>query len=117
MIEITHEPLDPEAITAMVKNDSNGAVVTFLGTTRSFTENRKVLHLEYEAYRPMADAKLQEIADDIRSRWEIEDVAIAHRRQPLSGRLGQRRYSLYCDYRVGQPGQDRGLIAASRTHL
>ena len=79
MIEITHEPLDPEAITAVVKNDTNGAVVTFLGTTRSFTENRKVLHLEYEAYRPMADKMLAEIVDEIRQRWSLEDVAVAHR--------------------------------------
>ncbi|MCH8206449.1 MAG: molybdenum cofactor biosynthesis protein MoaE, partial [Chloroflexi bacterium] len=64
MIEITHEPLDPESITAKVRKDTNGAVVTFLGTTRSSTGDRKVLHLEYEAYRPMADAKLAEIADE-----------------------------------------------------
>ena len=79
MIEITHEPLDPEAITAKVRGDTNGAVVTFLGTTRDQTEGRKVLHLEYEAYRPMADGKLAEIADEIRDRWSVEDVAIAHR--------------------------------------
>ena len=79
MIEITDEPLDPEAITAKVSQDSNGAVVTFLGTTRDFTAGRKVLHLEYEAYRPMADSKLAEIVDEIRERWSIEDVAIAHR--------------------------------------
>ena len=78
MIEITHEPLDPEAVTAKVRKDTNGAVVTFLGTTRSSTGDRKVLHLEYEAYRPMADAKLAEIADEMRERWSV-DVAIAHR--------------------------------------
>ena len=79
MIEITHEPLNPEAITARVRRATNGAVVTFLGTTRSSTGGRTVLHLEYEAYRPMADAKLAAIADEIRRRWSIEDVAIAHR--------------------------------------
>ena len=79
MIEITHEPLDPEAITAKVGKNSNGAVVTFLGTTRSFTGNRKVLHLEYEAYQPMADKMLAEIVDEIRQRWSLEDVAVAHR--------------------------------------
>ena len=78
MIEITHEPLDPESVTARVRKDTNGAVVTFLGTTRSTTGDRKVLHLEYEAYRPMADAKLAEIADEMRERWSV-DVAIAHR--------------------------------------
>ena len=79
MIEIVNEPLDAEAITAKVKNDSNGAVVTFLGATRDFTGARKVLHLEYEAYRPMADEKLAEVASDLRERWSIEDVAIVHR--------------------------------------
>jgi molybdopterin synthase catalytic subunit len=79
VIEITDEPLDSEAITAKVRRDSNGAVVTFLGTTRDFTAGRTVLHLEYEAYQPMADSKLAEIVDEIRERWSIEDVAIAHR--------------------------------------
>ena len=79
MIEITHEPLDPEAITDKVRKDTNGAVVTFLGTTRSVTGGRKVLHLEYEAYRPMADNKLAEISQEMRERWSVEDVSIVHR--------------------------------------
>ena len=79
MIEITDAPLDAVAITATVRSDSNGAVVTFLGSTRDSTGNRKVLHLEYEAYRPMADEKLAEVAGEMRQRWSIEDVAIAHR--------------------------------------
>ena len=79
MILITHNPLDAEDVTAQVMKNSNGAVVTFLGTTRDRTRSRRVLHLEYEAYRPMADAKLQEVSDDIRTRWDIEDVAIIHR--------------------------------------
>lgn len=79
MIEITHEPLDPEAITAGVRRDTNGAVVTFLGSTRSATGDRKVLHLEYEAYRPMADTQLGQIVDEVRERWSIQDMAMAHR--------------------------------------
>ena len=79
LIEITHEPLDPEAITDKVRKDTNGAVVTFLGTTRSVTGGRKVLHLEYEAYRPMAANKLADIVGEMRERWSIEDIAIGHR--------------------------------------
>ena len=79
MIQITHDPLDPEAITAGIRRDANGATVTFLGTTRSATGDRKVLHLEYEAYRPMADKQLAEVAEEVRERWSIEDVALAHR--------------------------------------
>ena len=79
LIEITHEPLDPDSITARVRNPSNGAVLTFLGTTRAQTGDRTVLHLEYEAYEPMARGKLAEIAAEIRDRWDVDDVAIAHR--------------------------------------
>jgi molybdopterin synthase catalytic subunit len=80
MIEITYDRLEPASVTEKVTRDSNGAVVTFLGTTRDSTGDRKVLHLEYEAYRPMADKKLAEIADEIRERWpDVQDVAIAHR--------------------------------------
>jgi molybdopterin synthase catalytic subunit len=79
LIEITHEPLNPEAITAKVLNAANGAVVTFLGTTRGRTANRNVLHLEYEAYTPMAEKKLDEVAEEIRSKYSVEDVFIAHR--------------------------------------
>ena len=78
MIHITHSPLDPDALTAAVRGDGNGAVVTFLGATRSSTRDRKVLRLEYEAYRPMADEKLEEIAGEMRRRWPV-DVALAHR--------------------------------------
>ena len=78
-IEITHEPLDPDAITARVRKPSNGAVLTFLGTTRAQTGDRAVLHLEYEAYEPMARDKLSEIVSEMRDRWDVDDVAISHR--------------------------------------
>ena len=65
MIKITFDKLNPELITNSIKNPNNGAVITFLGTTRNYTENRKVLHLEYEAYAPMAEKKLNEISSGI----------------------------------------------------
>jgi len=79
MIKITTEPLDPEEITAQVRKDSNGAVITFLGTTRDFSEGRNVEYLEYEAYQPMAENTLQQIADELRDKWGIDDFAVAHR--------------------------------------
>ena len=79
MIKITFEKLNPESITNLVKNPNNGAVITFLGTTRNYTEDRKVIHLEYEAYIPMAEIKLNEIIKYIQNKWDINDIAIAHR--------------------------------------
>jgi molybdopterin synthase catalytic subunit len=79
MIEITYDALDLNEIVSRVAQDSNGAIVTFLGTTRNHTANRKVLFLEYEAYRPMADKQLAVVAAEIREKWQVQDVAISHR--------------------------------------
>ncbi|MBM3944261.1 MAG: molybdopterin converting factor subunit 1 [SAR202 cluster bacterium] len=78
-IVITDQPIDPATFTNMVKAPQHGAVVTFLGNTRDHNEGRTVLHLEYEAYRPMADAKLAEVAAEMKAKWPIGEVAIAHR--------------------------------------
>ena len=79
MIIVTEKPLDPTAFTQAVKSPSSGAVITFLGTTREETAGKKVLYLEYEAYDPMAEEKLQEICDEIRQKWNINEIAIGHR--------------------------------------
>ena len=79
MIEITHHPLNPDEVTAKVRKDTNGGVVTFLGTTRSFFEGRSVLYLEYEAYPDMALNQMEDISRDIQAKWGIEDIAASHR--------------------------------------
>ena len=79
MIDITHLPLDPEGVTAKVRKDTNGAVVTFLGTTRNNFEGKRVVTLEYEAFEEMALKKLEEIRQELMAEFTIEDVAISHR--------------------------------------
>ena len=79
MIEISHQPLDPDRITSMVRKDTNGAVVTFLGTTRNNFHGKPVLTLEYEAFEEMALKKMEEIRRELQAEFSIEDVAISHR--------------------------------------
>lgn len=79
MIEITRNPIEPQAIVNKVRKSAYGAVVTFLGTIRDNSEGKKVLHLEYDAYPEMAKKKLGEVAAEIKARWGLEDVAIVHR--------------------------------------
>ena len=83
MIEITHRRLDPEQVTRQVKQDTNGAVVTFLGTTRDNFEGKRVLKLEYEAFEEMALKKLEEIRQEAMAEFGIEDIAISHRIGPV----------------------------------
>jgi molybdopterin synthase catalytic subunit len=54
-------------------------VVTFDGFVRNSFKERKTLYLEYEAYEPMALAKMQEIGEQIHSQFPIHRLAIVHR--------------------------------------
>ena len=79
MIAITHDELDVQQVVSHVRHPGAGAIATFVGTTRDNTAGRRVLRLDYEAYRPMADNQLQRVADEMRERWDLTGVAIYHR--------------------------------------
>ena len=79
MIELTENILDPEKITAQVRRDTNGSVITFLGTTRDNFEGKTVLTLEYEAFDEMAVKKLKEVRMELMAEFGLEEVAISHR--------------------------------------
>ena len=83
MFLITGEPLDSQRITREVSDGSAGAVVLFHGVVRNNNLGRRVEYLEYDAYPPLAERMLAEIADEVRARWEVTGVAIHHR----TGRL------------------------------
>ncbi|MBC8452875.1 MAG: molybdopterin converting factor subunit 1 [Chloroflexi bacterium] len=76
---VTPEELDPAPLTEFVTTGVDGAVVTFLGVTRDHNEGRAVEYLSYEAYQPMAENKIAEIIGEMRGKWELGKIAIAHR--------------------------------------
>ena len=79
MFDITDADIQLEPLVQHVRKNSHGAVVTFLGVVRDFSRGRHVLYLEYEAYREMAIHKMRQIADEVREKWAIDDIAILHR--------------------------------------
>ena len=84
MIEITQDPLLPEVAINRVRKaskDAYGCVVTFMGLVRgSSSSGKKVLFLEYEtSSQEVARQELQRIAEEIKARWQLEDIAICHR--------------------------------------
>jgi molybdopterin synthase catalytic subunit len=81
---LTTEPIDVNDVIARVAADSAGAIATFLGTTRAHSRGRQVVHLDYEAYDGMAEAEMARIAEELKGRYEITNVAMTHR----IGRVG-----------------------------
>ncbi len=72
-------PLDLGEVVRQVSDPAAGAVATFIGTTRTHSRGRTVVHLEYDAYPEMAEAEMARIAEAIRGRHDVLHVAIAHR--------------------------------------
>ena len=79
MIEITREVINDRSVADYVRSVDAGAVVTFLGTVRQFTNGRETTSLDYEAYPEMAERKMREIETEAQQRWPILKTAIVHR--------------------------------------
>jgi MoaE-MoaD fusion protein len=78
-IALLHEPIDVPALVRAVRADQDGAIVTFDGFVRNESHGRPTLYLDYEAYEPMALAKMKEIGQLIHEKFSIHHVAIVHR--------------------------------------
>ncbi len=79
MIELTHDPIDSEAVLKHVANANAGANLLFLGTTRQWTGDVETQQLTYECYNEMAIAELQKLRSEAMKRWDLTDIAIVHR--------------------------------------
>lgn len=76
---LSEQPLDPAGVIEEVRSERAGAVASFIGTTRIESRGRSVHYLEYEAYGGMAEQVMAELADELKERYELCEVAIAHR--------------------------------------
>jgi molybdopterin synthase catalytic subunit len=80
---ITEEELDMDDLLRRITLPSTGAACIFTGIVRGTTargDPHETVYLEYEAYQPMAEAKMRQVAEEIRARWDsIEGIAIVQR--------------------------------------
>lgn len=95
--------IDHDEVIASITTPATGAVCLFSGMVRGETHREGHLphtqHLEYEAYEPMALAKMRQVAAEIRVQWpKVQGIAILQR----VGRLAV--------------GQNTVLIACSAAH-
>ncbi len=83
ILRIVEGPLDLDELVALITLPTTGAACIFTGMVRGKTlrsDAHETVSLEYEAYIPMAEAKLSQVADEIRQRWpEVEGIAILQR--------------------------------------
>jgi MoaE-MoaD fusion protein len=100
--KIVEGPLDLDELVQQITLSTTGAVCMFTGVVRGETNrgaSRLTSELYYEAYAPMAEAKMLQVANEIRTRWPaVEGILIVQR----VGKL--------------EPGTPTVLIACSAAH-
>lgn len=79
MIKITDKPISPELVVKQVKTDSSGCAVTYIGLIREYSRGKPVLWVEYKDIGGTAENRLQEIASEVRQKWQLNNIAICHR--------------------------------------
>jgi len=109
---ITEDEIDLNALLEQITLPSTGAAAIFTGMVRGVTRRgdpHETVFLEYEAYRPMAEAKMKQVAAEIRARWQtIEGIAIVQR----VGRLYPRTPTVLVACTA--PHRDTGVFEAAR---
>lgn len=76
--EVTKAKISAEVLAAMVKSQSAGAVVTFSGDVRNHDKGKVVSKLSYEIH-PSAATVIEKLAAEVAAKYEVENVAAAHR--------------------------------------
>jgi molybdopterin synthase catalytic subunit len=80
---VTEDEIDINDLVAQITLPTTGAACIFTGVVRGVTKRgdpHETVRLEYEAYAPMAEAKMKQVADEIREKYPVvEGVAIVQR--------------------------------------
>jgi len=110
---LTNEVIDLNALTQAITTPATGAVCLFSGAVRGETkasgEVVETAWLEYEAYEPMAIAKMRQVVTEIRERWPlVQGVAVVQRIGRL--KVGEPTVLIAC----ASGHRDQGCFEAAR---
>jgi molybdopterin synthase catalytic subunit len=84
-LAVVSEPVSADALARELEaamrfeGEGCGAVCTFAGIVRATHQDRRVRHLEYEAFAPLALKAFARIQEEIAAEWPATTVAIHHR--------------------------------------
>lgn len=112
VFSITESSIDINQLLERITMPTTGAAAIFTGMVRGTTSREpahETAYLEYEAYAPMAEAKMKQVAEEIRVRWPVvEGIAIVQR----VGRLDPQTPTVLIACTA--PHRDDGVFEAAR---
>jgi molybdopterin synthase catalytic subunit len=113
IFRLADAPFSTDELVATITTPATGAVCVFSGTVRGQTarddDQHETQRLEYEAYEPMALAKMAQVAAEIRERYPlVQGIAIVQRVGRLE--VGQNTIVIACS----SGHRDQGCFEAAR---
>jgi MoaE-MoaD fusion protein len=113
LFRLAAEPINTDDLIKAITVPATGAVCVFSGMVRGETVKdgtiSRTQRLEYEAYEPMALAKMRQVALEIRQQWPlVQGIAIVQRVGVLE--LGQNTILIACS----SGHRDQGCFEAAR---
>ena len=81
MYRVESIPYDPYAVIDSIRASSSiGATVSFIGSLRGQSADGKPLrYAECEGDQEAVERFLRKLESDVRTKWQLEDIAICHR--------------------------------------
>ncbi|WP_416305923.1 molybdopterin synthase catalytic subunit MoaE [Neptunicella sp. SCSIO 80796] len=79
MISVQTQDFDVAEQYQLLRQQGEGAIVTFCGLVRDFNQQGKISGLHLEHYPQMTEQALQQIVNDARARWPLGNIRIIHR--------------------------------------
>jgi molybdopterin converting factor subunit 1 len=109
---LTRRPIRIDSLARKVTLPSTGAVAVFTGVIRGKTSRGnfpETAALTYEAYKPMALGKMEQIAQEIREQWPaVEGIAIVQRLGTMQSE------TVTVVIACSSPHRDQGVFEAAR---
>lgn len=78
-VALTTDPIDPSHLPGPLPDHTEGAVVIFLGLVRGQTGDAATDYLDYDAYAPMAEQVMRQIAAEAADRFGARPLTVVHR--------------------------------------
>jgi molybdopterin synthase catalytic subunit len=78
-VKITDKPIQPEEIINQAKSLDSGCVVTYVGLIRNTSHDKPVRSVEYRDADGQAESRLLALAEEIKSKFPVNNLAMCHR--------------------------------------
>ncbi|MDD5094039.1 MAG: molybdenum cofactor biosynthesis protein MoaE [Dehalococcoidia bacterium] len=79
MIRVTREEIPVGEVVNSLRHPDAGAVISYLGTVRSYLEGKQSKGLSFEVKDAVMSRSLQKVESEALRKFEIREIAIVHR--------------------------------------